>query len=75
MVGGYISEKSLIFFTPGRAGSVFELPSKKYITIQQLLKTQEYLVHQNNKPVVYIEERRSKKRSRIKTVCQEIRKC
>ncbi len=65
MLCGYVPEKSLIFFTPGRAGSIFELPSKKYITIQQLLRTQEYLVHISKKSVVYIEERRSKKRSQI----------
>ncbi len=58
MLCGYVPEKRLIFFTPGRAGPVFELPSKKYISIQQLLKTQEHLVHINKKPVDYMEERR-----------------
>ncbi len=71
---GYLPKKELIFFTPGSSGSIYTLPSKKYITIQQLLRTQEYLVNLCNNPVVYIEERRSKNRSKkgydIKSHCR-----
>ncbi len=59
----YMPEKKLIFYTPGKIGAVFSLPAKKHITIKQLLMTQEYLAHETDNPVVYIEERRVKPRS------------
>lgn len=59
---GYSPKKELIFFIPGKIGTVFTFPAKQPITIEMLLKTQESLVRENNNPVVYIEERRMKSR-------------
>ena len=59
---GYLPKRDLIFFVPGKSGAVFALSAKQPITLQQLLKTQEFLAHQTNSPVVYMEERRAKHR-------------
>jgi len=62
---GYLPEKDLIFFIPGKTGSVFALPAKKQVTVRQLLETQEFLVCETKNSVVYIEDRRIKPRSSI----------
>lgn len=59
---GYSLNKNLIFFNPGNPGAIFIYPANHHITVKQLLKTQEYLVHETNNPVVYIEDRRAKPR-------------
>ncbi len=60
---GYLSKKDLIFFIPGTSGNVFVVPAKRHITVHQLLKAQEFLIHEAQTPVIYIEERRVKSRS------------
>lgn len=55
---GYLPNKDLIFFNPGYSGAVYIHPAKYYITVEQLLDAQEYLVQETNSPVVYIEDRR-----------------
>ncbi|MDM8536254.1 hypothetical protein QUF70_05830 [Desulfobacterales bacterium HSG17] len=60
---GYLPKKDLIFFIPGTSGNVFVTPAKRYITVQQLVKAQEFLIHEAKTPVIYIEDRRVKPRS------------
>ncbi|MDM8536460.1 hypothetical protein QUF70_06900 [Desulfobacterales bacterium HSG17] len=55
---GYLPNKDLIFFNPSNSGVVFTHPAKRYITVEQLLKTQECLVQKTTSPVIYIEDRR-----------------
>ncbi len=57
-MSGYLPQKELIFFIPNKTGCVFILPAKQYITVEQLIHTQERLVKSNSHPVVYIEDRR-----------------
>ncbi len=59
---GYLPNKDLIFFIPGNPGIVFIHPAKHYITVEQLLRTQECLVQKTTNPIVYIEDRRVKPR-------------
>ncbi|MEN8210950.1 MAG: hypothetical protein ABFR31_04475 [Thermodesulfobacteriota bacterium] len=59
---GYLPSKDLIFFIPGNPGIVFTHPAKHYITVEQLLRTQECLVQKTTNPIVYIEDRRVKLR-------------
>ena len=55
---GYLPDKDLIFFNPGNSGIVFIHPAKRYISVEQLLKAQEFLVQKTTNPVIYIEDRR-----------------
>lgn len=59
---GYLPRKDVIFFVPGISGNVLVLPAKKNIPVYQLLKAQEFLIHEAGNPVIYIEERRVKTR-------------
>ena len=59
---GYLPKKELIFFNPGKTGTVFSHPANQYITVTQLLKLQERFVVTTNNPVIYIEDRRLKSR-------------
>ena len=56
---GYLPHENLVFFNPGNPGIVFTHPAQCYITIEQLLNTQECLVQKTGNPVVYIEDRRA----------------
>lgn len=44
---------------PGASGEIFIHPAKQYMTVVQLLKTQEGLVRKTMSPVIYIEDRRT----------------
>ncbi len=59
---GYLPNKNLIFYSPGTPGVIFSHPANHYISIEQLLDAQEYLVHEINRPVIYIEDRRGNPR-------------
>lgn len=61
-MNGYLPQKDLIFFSPGEKGVVFTHAANHYISVNQLLHAQEYLVKETQKPVVYIEDRRQKPR-------------
>lgn len=61
-MNGYLPQKELVFFIPGKAGSVLIHPAGNYITVEQLIHTQARLVKNNNHPVIYIEDRRMKPR-------------
>jgi len=61
-MNGYLPEKELIFFNPGKPGVVYTHSAHGYITVEQLLHVQEYLVMETAHPVVYIEDRRTVKR-------------
>ncbi len=59
---GYLFNKDLIFFNPGIPGPLFVYPANRYITVQQLLKAQEYLVRETKTSVIYIKDRRTRSR-------------
>ncbi|MCD4675783.1 MAG: hypothetical protein K8S18_07260 [Desulfobacula sp.] len=60
---GYLPKKNLIFFNPGKSGILLTHSAEHYITIEQLLKAQEFLVGNTSDSVIYIEDRRSNPRS------------
>ncbi|MCP4551377.1 MAG: hypothetical protein GY834_04910 [Bacteroidetes bacterium] len=59
---GYSLNKDLIFYNPGNSGAIFTYPANHHITVKQLLHSQEFLVHETNNTIVYIEDRRAKPR-------------
>lgn len=61
-MNGYLPKKNMIFFNPGRPGVVFTHAANYYITVKQILREQERLVIETSHPVIYIEDRRAKKR-------------
>lgn len=61
-MNGYLPKKELIFFNPGKTGIVFTHAANTFITVRQLINVQEHFIQITNQPVIYIEERRLKKR-------------
>ena len=59
---GYLPRKIVVFFNPGKPGTLHVMPANHYITANQLLKKQEQLVRETSNPVVYVEDRRKKLR-------------
>ncbi|MDD9301511.1 MAG: hypothetical protein HUK40_03845 [Desulfobacter sp.] len=59
---GYLPQKQIIFFNPGKPGIVFIHPANQFITVTQLLNVQEHFVETTSSPVIYIEDRRLKSR-------------
>ena len=59
---GYLPRKELIFFIPGKSGAVFTHPANHFISVEQLIRAQEWLVKETTHPVVYIEDRRNRSR-------------
>ena len=55
-------KKDLIFFIPKISGVIFVHPANRFISVKQLLQTQERLVKKNINDVVYVENRRTKLR-------------
>lgn len=61
-MNGYLPKKEIIFFNPGKTGTVFIHEANTFISVKQLIHTQEHLVQITKNPVIYIEDRRLKKR-------------
>ena len=61
-MNGYLPQKALIFFNPGKPGIVFTHTAKTYISVEQLINVQEYFVKMTEHSIVYIEDRRLKER-------------
>lgn len=61
-MNGYLPQKAIIFFNPGKPGIVFTHTAKTFISVRQLLNLQEYFVKMTKQSVVYIEDRRLKER-------------
>ena len=59
---GYLSEKEILFFNPGKTGTVFGHAANTFITMRELINIQAHLVQMTKQPVIYIEDRRSEKR-------------
>ena len=61
-MNGYLPKKAIVFFNPGKPGIVSTHAANTFITVEQLINTQEHLVQRTNNPVIYIEDRRLKTR-------------
>ncbi len=59
---GYLPQKQVVFYNPGKSGVICVIPAKHYVTAKKLLETQELLVNETAKSVIYIEDRRKKSR-------------
>ncbi len=57
-MNGYLPQKELIYFNPGKTGTIFTHAAEHFITLEQLLHAQEHFVKKTNAPVIYIEDRR-----------------
>lgn len=55
-------EKNLIFYNPGKRGTVFTLPAKTYVDSNLIQETIDYLEDETEYPIKMVEERRSKTR-------------
>jgi hypothetical protein len=51
-----------LHYNPGNPGAIFTYPANHHITVKQILNSQEFLVHETNNSIVYIEDRRAKSR-------------
>lgn len=61
-MNGYLPRKPIVFFNPGRPGIVATRAAHTIITARALVEAQEELVQMTGHPIVYIEDRRLKKR-------------
>ena len=59
---GYLPKKEVIFFNPGKTGSVFIHPANHYISVKELINVQEHFIKKTSDSVIYIEDRRLKPR-------------
>ena len=57
-------EKNLIFYTPGKKGSVFTLAVDNYVNDEVINQTVEHLEFETEHHIAYVEERRAKPRPR-----------
>lgn len=64
-MNGYLPKNEIVFFNPGKTGILFVHKANTVITARTLLNKQEQLVQMTNEPVIYIEDRRIKKRERL----------
>lgn len=55
-------DKNLIFYNPGKNGTVFTLAAKTFVSTDLIQETKEYLEDETENPILYIEERRAKPR-------------
>ncbi len=55
-------DKDIVFYIPGETGTKFTFAAHQDINPAMLLQTQEFLVQEEETPVLYIQDRRSKKR-------------
>lgn len=57
-------EKNLIFYNPGKKGTVFTLAEKTYVDPDLIKKTIENLEYETEDKILYVEERRTKQRAK-----------
>ena len=60
-------DKDLIFYSPGKPGSVFTYKAGHYITDNDIHEMQEHLKFDTGQKVAWVEERRAYERPRIST--------
>jgi hypothetical protein len=60
-------EKDLIFYSPGKPGSIFTYKAGHFITDTDIHEMQEHLKYDTGKNIACVEERRGYERPRIST--------
>jgi hypothetical protein len=61
-------EKDLIFYSPGKPGSVFTYKAGHLITDTDIREMQEHLKYDTGQNVAWVEERRAYARPRVSTL-------